>query len=100
MVADTALTARRDAMNDALKDVTNGDKLAIDFYDRTRIATWVRSHAGLIPYVRELVGGALRLRRTSNYEFPVPEFLFLHPRVKEASQSRPNFQRAGPSQYR
>ncbi len=58
-VADTALTARRDAMKEALKDVTNGDKLTVDFYDRTRMATWVRSHEGLIPWVRELVGRAI-----------------------------------------
>ncbi len=32
------------------------EKLTLDFYDRNRIATWVRDHPGLIPLVRSLVG--------------------------------------------
>jgi hypothetical protein len=57
--SDSALTSRRDAMNEAMKGVSNADQLLLDFYDRTRIATWVRSHEGLIPWVRELVGRAI-----------------------------------------
>ena len=57
--ADTALTNRREAMKEAMDGVPNGDQLLLDFYDRTRIATWVGSHQGLIPWVRELVGRAI-----------------------------------------
>jgi len=57
--ADTALTHRRDAMEEAMQGVSNADQLLLDFYDRTRIATWVRSHEGLIPWVREQVGRAI-----------------------------------------
>jgi hypothetical protein len=56
---DTALTNRRDAMKEAVQGVPNADQLLLDFYDRTRIATWVRSHEGLIPWVREQVGRAI-----------------------------------------
>lgn len=57
-VADTALTSRREAMTEATKNIPNVSRLHIDFYDRTRVASWVRSHAGLIPWVRKLVGRA------------------------------------------
>jgi len=54
--ADTPLTNRRDAMSAAMQGEPNANQLALDFYDRTRIATWVRTHEGLIPWIRELVG--------------------------------------------
>lgn len=50
--SDTALTSRRDAMAEAVNDLPGGNKLALDFYDRTRVATWVRDHAGVILWVR------------------------------------------------
>lgn len=58
--ADTALTARREAMQKAIQEVPHADELFVDFYDRTRIATWVRTHACLIPWVRTLAGRRLR----------------------------------------
>jgi hypothetical protein len=57
--ADSALQSRRDAMKDAVAGVQNAAGIALDFYDRTRVATWVRSHEGLIPWVRTLVGRAI-----------------------------------------
>lgn len=54
--SDSALTGRRDAMVGAVSDVTNAPALFLDFYDRTRIATWVRGHAGLIPWARQKAG--------------------------------------------
>src|ERR1035437_7773814 len=57
--ADTVLANRRDAMKEAMQGVQNADQLLLDFYDRTRIATWVRSHEGLVPWVREQVGRAI-----------------------------------------
>lgn len=57
--SDTALKNRRDAMAEAVKGTRAQGKLALDFYDRNRIATWVRDHAGLIPWVRARIGRAL-----------------------------------------
>jgi hypothetical protein len=56
--ADTALQNRRRAMREALNDLVNSDQLHTDFYDRTRIATWVRCHPGLVAWVKERVGRA------------------------------------------
>lgn len=47
--ADSALKSRRDAMAEAIQGITDADKLALDFFDRNRVATWVRDHAGMIP---------------------------------------------------
>src|SRR5277367_6067992 len=30
--------------------------ITLDFYDRTRLATWVRNHAGLVVWVRKQIG--------------------------------------------
>jgi len=58
--ADTAWTSRRDAMRNAVAGIRNANALSVDFYDRTRIATWVRSHEGLVPWIRTLVGRPIR----------------------------------------
>lgn len=39
--------------------VENAVQLHTDFYDRTRLATWVRQHPGLITWVKEKVGRAI-----------------------------------------
>ncbi len=57
--ADSALRNRRGALREALDGVANADQLLTDFYDRTRLATWVRRHPGLIAWVKERVGRAL-----------------------------------------
>lgn len=57
--SDTTLTSRRDAMKDAIAGMPCADNLALDFYDRTRIATWIRTHEGLIPWVRTLIGKSI-----------------------------------------
>ena len=54
--SDGALRRRRDAMNEAVRSFPGSGNLLIDFYDRTRIATWLRTHPGLIPWVRERIG--------------------------------------------
>jgi hypothetical protein len=46
-------------MAEAVNDLPNCSSLALDFYDRTRLATWVRDHPGLIPWVRTKVGKAI-----------------------------------------
>ncbi|MET4372489.1 hypothetical protein ABIA99_005195 [Bradyrhizobium sp. LB12.1] len=57
--ADKALSNRRDALRDAIEGVTNADQLHTDFFDRTRMATWVRLHPGLITWVKEKIGRSL-----------------------------------------
>ena len=54
--AHSALNNRRDAMAEAVKYSANAAKLHVDFYDRNRVASWVRDHAGLIPWVRSRIG--------------------------------------------
>jgi hypothetical protein len=58
--SDSALTARKTAMKEALADYPNGSNLKVDFFDRERIATWVRSHPSLVLWVREKVGRPLQ----------------------------------------
>lgn len=57
--ADSALRNRQNALREALNGVNNANLLHTDFYDRTRLATWVRCHPGLISWVKEKVGRAL-----------------------------------------
>jgi hypothetical protein len=54
--AYSALKNRTQAMAEALEGVPGASNLTLDFYDRNRIATWVRDHPGLIPWIRSLVG--------------------------------------------
>jgi len=55
--ADHALTNRKNAMANAARDVAG--RIVLDFYDRTRIATWIRGHAGLIVWTRNAIGRAI-----------------------------------------
>ena len=55
-VTDSGRKERLAAMASAVKDVLNADALVLDFFDRSRIATWVRSHPGWIPWVRDRIG--------------------------------------------
>jgi hypothetical protein len=57
--ADVALIRRREAMAEATKDLVNANQLTLDFYDRTRLASWVRTHAGLIVWIRNAIGRAI-----------------------------------------
>ncbi len=45
-------------MADAVGGLAN--QLTLDFYDRTRLASWVRNHAGMIIWVRRAVGRAIQ----------------------------------------
>jgi hypothetical protein len=58
--SDPALQSRRLAMAEAVAGLTNATSLSLDFYDRTRLASWVRSHGGLILWVRARIGKAIR----------------------------------------
>jgi hypothetical protein len=57
--SDVALRNRRDAMKEALEDLPEAQALTVDFYDRGRLATWVRDHPGLIPWIREKIGRSI-----------------------------------------
>jgi hypothetical protein len=59
-VTDTALENRRNEMRAALADLPSPERLKVDFYDRNRIATWVRGHSGLIHWVRHKIGQPLQ----------------------------------------
>ncbi|MEK4290420.1 hypothetical protein [Paenibacillus sp. FSL P4-0502] len=54
--ADSALRNRRTAMHTAVSDYLKAAHLKVDFYDRERIAGWVRSHPSLILWVRHKIG--------------------------------------------
>lgn len=53
-VADTALENRRKAMREALSGLDSANELHIDFYDRTRLATWVNQYPGVAVWIRSL----------------------------------------------
>src|SRR5260370_28790546 len=59
-VSDLALRKRREAMAAAVKGMTGARALALDFYDRGRVATWVRDQPGLIPWVRQKIGKSIQ----------------------------------------
>lgn len=46
-------------MAEAVEVIADASKLALDFYDRNRVATWLRDHPGLIPWVRSLIGKSI-----------------------------------------
>lgn len=54
--ADSALADRKDAMQEAVSGFPNAHDLKVDFYDRERIAGWVRCHPALVLWVRDKIG--------------------------------------------
>ena len=56
---DTALRKRIDAMKKAVANESNHQNLHLDFFDRGRVATWVRNHPSLILWVRNKIGRPL-----------------------------------------
>ncbi|BCG63146.1 MAG: hypothetical protein methR_P0840 [Methyloprofundus sp.] len=56
----SALINRNNAMREALTDCSKASSLKTDFYDRERIASWVRSHPSLILWVREKLGNPIQ----------------------------------------
>jgi hypothetical protein len=57
--AHSALKNRWRAMAEPVEGIADASKLALDFYDRSRVATWLRDHPGLIPWVRSLIGKSI-----------------------------------------
>jgi hypothetical protein len=58
--ADHALRSRRKAMQEAVEDIPNADDMFLDFYDRERLASWVRLYSGIASWVRERLGKPLQ----------------------------------------
>ncbi len=54
--ADSALDDRKKAMQEALDELPNASNIKVDFYDRGRVATWVRTHPAIVLWVREKIG--------------------------------------------
>jgi len=54
-VAEPALENRREAINSVLLDFNKGHNIKYDFYDRNRIASWVRSYPALIFWLRDKI---------------------------------------------
>ncbi|QSF46195.1 hypothetical protein [Paenibacillus tianjinensis] len=54
--ADSTLRNRKVAMQSAVADYPKAARLKVDFYDRGRIASWVRVHPALILWVRNKIG--------------------------------------------
>ena len=57
--AETALNNRKNTMKEAVTDEICHENLHVDFFDRGRIATWVRSHPSMILWVRIKIGKPL-----------------------------------------
>lgn len=55
-LADSALRARKKAMVDAFCEDSQTTSVKVDFYDRERVAGWVRNHPSLILWVRDKIG--------------------------------------------
>jgi hypothetical protein len=55
-----ALRERIEAMRAAVANEPNHRQLHLDFLDRGKIATWVRAHPSLIPWVRNKIGRPLQ----------------------------------------
>ena len=55
-LTDSTLKNRTKAIRDCIVNEDPCENLHIDFYDRGRIATWVRDHPSLILWVRQKIG--------------------------------------------
>lgn len=58
--SETALTNRKNAVREAISDLNNSEGLFTDFYDRNRLASWVRNHPSLILWVRQKIGNSIQ----------------------------------------
>ncbi|NQX65675.1 hypothetical protein HQN90_05995 [Paenibacillus alba] len=54
--SDSSLKKRKTAMQNATSDYVNSSQIKLDFYDRERVAGWVRTHPALVLWVREKIG--------------------------------------------
>lgn len=90
--AGSALKDRINAMKEAVETEDNHQDLSLDFYDRNRIATWVRSHPFMILWVRNIIGRQLKGWRSyenwsnpkagTDEEYLIDDRLRLHDGIK------------------
>ncbi len=59
-VTDSMLSERKDAMREAVKGEDNHEDLHLNFLDRGRVATWVRSHPSLAVWVCNKIGSPIK----------------------------------------
>ncbi len=57
--SDSALKDRIEAMRQTVGSDDPAGGLHLDFYDRSRVATWARNHPGLVLWVRSRIGKAI-----------------------------------------
>lgn len=62
--ADSALKDRKDAMQEVVENFSHTSNFKVDFYDRERIAGWVRNFPALSIWVREKIGRPIQGWRT------------------------------------
>lgn len=71
--ADASLKNRCRAMREATSDLPAGRSLHLDFYDRDRLASWVRRYPGVSLWLRERIGEPLSgWRGYGNWAFGDP----------------------------
>ncbi|BCO28942.1 hypothetical protein MIZ03_3852 [Rhodoferax lithotrophicus] len=58
-VADSRLKERREAMRAAMNTVPDAATVHVDFYDRNRLANWVRAYPGVEQWTRARIGEPL-----------------------------------------
>ncbi len=54
------LRDRKAAMRSAVSTVQQGERLALDFYDASRIARWANKYAGVVAWLRDRLGRPLQ----------------------------------------
>ena len=59
-VSHSALLRRKAAMRDAVGALPNARSLKVDFYDRSRIATWVRDSLTAVLWLRKQIGRSIQ----------------------------------------
>lgn len=75
--AHAPLQRRKKAMRDAVASEDPGTQLALDFYDRSRLAAWTQTYPGVEMWLRERVGISLReWRPYGNWTSDVGPYLF------------------------
>lgn len=52
----TKRTDRLHAMQDAVRGAPNSDQIHLDFYDRSKLAQWLRQHPSVLLWVKEKLG--------------------------------------------
>lgn len=91
---DKTLKNRIDAMHKAVKAEDPNGHLHLDFYDRNRIASWVRTHPFMILWIRNRIGKQLKgWRPYENWSNPragVDEEYLIDDRLKFHSGTNPH----------